>query len=107
MSDIMIPNTSVPVPARQELTITLTDAAKDEFRRLAAKGLYPRLVLSKAGCCGYRFLLYADKQKSADTLEHVDGFAIIIDPQVREFRDHLVIDYGRNGLFRDFTVKVR
>lgn len=62
MSTIMIPNTPAPAQERHAPQITLTDAAKEEFRRLAAEGLYPRLVLSKAGCCGYRFILYADNR---------------------------------------------
>jgi Fe-S cluster assembly iron-binding protein IscA len=86
-------------------SITITDPARAEIRRLAEEGLYPRLVLAKAGCCSYRFLIYPDKAKGADTLTRIDDLTFIIDPQVQEFSDRLTVDYGRVGIRRDFSVK--
>ena len=91
----------------RETSITLTENARSKIRELEQTGLYPRLILTKSGCCSYTFDIYPDKLRGSDELTDVDDVHIIITQPVREFAPSLKIDYGRKGILRNFIVKAK
>lgn len=87
--------------------ITLTENAREKIRELEMQGLYPRLILTKSGCCSYTFDIYPDKLRGSDELTDVEDVHFIVTPQVREFAPTLRVDYGRRGILKNFIVKAK
>lgn len=90
---------------KHEYTIRVQGAALDEIRSYEEQGYRGRISVIRSGCCSMRFEVYRDKMKSNDLEIPAGEVTLICAPSVEPLLMTMTIDYGRDGIFKNFLFK--
>lgn len=85
--------------------ISLTSAAAEKIRENQKNGMYYKVDLKRAGCCGYSFVFSQGRESRDDILvETEEGLQIPVSYHAQSLLRDILIDYKRWGLVKFFNV---
>ena len=101
---------SLQVTEKPERIVTLTAAAVDKVRELAAQegspGVALRLEVQPGGCAGFRYgLFFDDEIADADLVDESDGVKVVCDPMSAPHLKGVVVDWAETLQRSGFVIE--